>query len=299
MNDTIHPASHLDLALPPVASRRSVAGRTIPTTFEALEETAYDLAVLAGDRIVDTLGRALSVRYKDDRHGIMEPHDAVSNVDEAVEDCLRRRLAARHPDHAVIGEERGRSGPADAEFTWLIDPVDGTTNFVNGVPLFASTVAVLHRGVPVAGATWCATSHALRPGVYHARVGSRAYFDGLPLPFAGREVDGRRRRVSTAPPPVRPREATWDHLHLGTVSLEAALVAAGALASTRTRSVGAWSAAAGVVLAQAAGHEVWTEAAGRWEPFHGFGDEPEAWRQPILFGDSLAVTALRAGALAL
>ncbi len=299
MNQTLSHTTDHEFALPASSSHRSVAGNTIPTTFEALEETAYDLAVLAGDRIVDTLGRSLSVRYRDTRHGIMEPHDAVSDVDETVEDCLRRRLAARHPGHAVIGEVGGRTGSADVEFTWLVDAVDGVTNFVNGLPLYAATVAVLHRGVPVAGATWCSTSHALRPGVYHAHAGSRPRFDGVALPSTEREASGRRRRVSTAPAPVRPREATWDHRHLGAPALEAALVVAGTLASARVPRSHAWQVAGGIVLAQAAGREVWTEVGGRWEPFRDFGATPETWEQPVLFGDSVAVTALRAGALAL
>jgi myo-inositol-1(or 4)-monophosphatase len=178
--------------------------------------------------------------------------------------------------------------------------VDGTTNFVNGLPLYASAVAVLHAGRPVAGAIWCATSHALRPGVYHARSGGPARFDGVALRVdGGREVAGRRRRVSTAPLPVRPREASWDHRHIGSAALESAFVAAAVLASARMPHQRAWDVAAGVVLAEAAGREVWTETAGRWEPFVSFGAKPEDWRQSMLFGDSVAVTALRSSALAL
>jgi fructose-1,6-bisphosphatase/inositol monophosphatase family enzyme len=59
-----------------------------------------------------------------------------------------------------------------------------------------------------------------------------------------------------------------------------------------------WDVAAGVVLTQAAGHEVWTHGRDRWEPFETFGDTPATWAQAMIFGDEDAVTALRVGALA-
>jgi myo-inositol-1(or 4)-monophosphatase len=64
---------------------------------------------------------------------------------------------------------------------WAIDPIDGTTNFVNGFPLFAASIGMLHRGCPVVGAIWCSTSYALRAGVYHARAGGALRFEGEPL----------------------------------------------------------------------------------------------------------------------
>jgi len=297
---SVDPTSPLSEIPAPVV-RRSVAGRTIPGTLELLEETAYDLAVLAGERIIDALGRQVSVRYKDDRRGIMAPHDAVSNVDEEIEALIRRRLAVRHPDHAVLGEEGGLGGAAGATFTWTIDPIDGTTNFVNGLPFYASAIGVLMDGVPVAGAVWCATTHALRPGVYHARSSSELRFEGRVM-SPSRIAVGRERRVSTAPAPHKHREPGWDHRNLGAVALESSLVAAGVLASARAALPHTWDVAPSIVLAQAAGHEVWTQSGQRWEPFHTFGDtaaEVADWAQPMLFGDEEAVTALRVGALAI
>ncbi|MDA1010925.1 MAG: inositol monophosphatase, partial [Chloroflexi bacterium] len=279
-------------------TRRSIAEQRIPSVFEELEETAYDLAVLAGEWLIDALGRQITVRYKDDERGIMAPHDAVSQVDEQVEALIRRRLAARHPDHTVLGEEGGFGGAPASRFTWTIDPVDGTTNFVNGLPLYASAIGVLMDGAPVAGAIWCAASHALRPGVYHAHAGWRLRFDGLELSTGGRTVLGRRRRVSTSPAPYKLREPGWDHRGLGAIALESAFVAAGLLASARSARARSWDVGPGVVLARAAGREVWTRGADRWEPFEAF-DDAAAWSQPMLFGGSDAVTALRVGAIAI
>ena len=284
--------------LPAVVARRSVAGRHIPGLFEMLEETAYDLAVLAGERMIDALGRQVTVRYKDDQRGIMAPYDAVSDVDEEIEALLRRRLVARHPDHAILGEEGGLGGATGSPFLWTIDPIDGTTNFVNGLPFYASAVGVVLEGVPVAGAIWCSTTHALRPGVYHARRGGDLRFEGRTIASGVRKTIGRRRRVSTTPAPHKLREPGWDHRNLGAIALESALVAAGVLAYARGARPRIWDVAPGIVLSQAAGHEVWTQGGDRWEPFSSF-DEPLTWVQPMLFGDSEALTALRVGALAL
>ncbi|MGE3960970.1 MAG: inositol monophosphatase [Dehalococcoidia bacterium] len=285
-------------SLPAAVSRRSVAGLNIPSVIEMLEETAYDLAVLAGEQLIDALGRQVSVRYKDERRGIMAPHDVVSEVDEAIESLLRRRLAARHPEHAVLGEEGGLGGAAGAPFTWTIDPIDGTSNFVNGLPFYASAVGVLLDGVPLAGAIWCSTTHALRPGVYHARHGGAFRFEGRAAASSARHAVGRERRLSTAPAPHKHREPGWDHRNFGAIALESAFVAAGVLASARTHTSRTWDVAPGIVLARAAGHEVWTQGADRWEPFERF-EDPARWQQPLLFADADAVTALRVGALAL
>src|SRR5207302_1509116 len=67
----------------------------------------------------------------------------VSDADRAVEDALRRRRAAARPGHEVVGEEEGRSG--EGEWRWIIDPIDGTKNYVRGVPVFATLIA-LARG---------------------------------------------------------------------------------------------------------------------------------------------------------
>lgn len=283
--------------LPPAVTRRSVSTLGIPSVFEMLEETAYDLAVLAGEHLIDALGHPISVRYKDQRRGIMAPHDVVSDVDEEIESLLRRRLSVRHPDHAVLGEEGGLGGAAGSPFTWTLDPIDGTANFVNGLPFYASAIGVLFHGVPVAGAVWCSATHALRPGVYHAREGGSFRFEGR-VAAGGLRAVGRERLLSTTPAPYKQREPGWDHRNFGAIALESALVAAGVLASARTANSRVWDVAPGVVLTRAAGHEVWTQGAERWEPFEQF-EDPETWAQPLLFADADAVTALRVGALAL
>ena len=74
----------------------------------------------------------------------------VTSVDLAVEDQMRENIAAEHPDHGIIGEERKACAP-DSEFVWVIDPIDCTLPFLAGIPVFGTLLALLHNGAPVLG----------------------------------------------------------------------------------------------------------------------------------------------------
>ncbi len=74
----------------------------------------------------------------------------VTSVDPAVEDQMREIIAAEHPDHGILGEERKAYAP-DSEFVRVIDPIDGTLAFIAGIPVFGTLLALLHNGIPVLG----------------------------------------------------------------------------------------------------------------------------------------------------
>ncbi|MDE2566525.1 MAG: inositol monophosphatase, partial [Burkholderiales bacterium] len=75
------------------------------------------------------------------------PNDYVSEVDRAAEDIIIRTLLEAYPGHAILAEESGREhGARHSEYTWIIDPLDGTTNFLHGFPQFSVSIAVKHRG---------------------------------------------------------------------------------------------------------------------------------------------------------
>jgi len=77
--------------------------------------------------------------------------DPVTLADKGAEAEIRRLIAARFPDHGVIGEEYGEDRP-DAEFVWLLDPIDGTRAFICGLPVWTTLIALRHQGRPVVGA---------------------------------------------------------------------------------------------------------------------------------------------------
>ena len=74
----------------------------------------------------------------------------VTVADRGAEELMRHRIAQKFPTHGIIGEEFGRER-ADAEFVWVLDPIDGTKSFVSGVPLWGTLIALLHQGQPVLG----------------------------------------------------------------------------------------------------------------------------------------------------
>jgi myo-inositol-1(or 4)-monophosphatase len=73
-------------------------------------------------------------------------NDFVSEVDRKAEQEIVQQLSRAFPDHRFLGEEGGGSGPVDAEYQWVIDPLDGTTNFLHGIPHFAVSIACKYRG---------------------------------------------------------------------------------------------------------------------------------------------------------
>lgn len=76
--------------------------------------------------------------------------DPVTEADQAAERALRAAIKARYPDHGIIGEEYGEENP-DAEYVWVLDPIDGTRAFISGLPLWTNLIGLRHKGVPVIG----------------------------------------------------------------------------------------------------------------------------------------------------
>jgi myo-inositol-1(or 4)-monophosphatase len=85
------------------------------------------------------------------RVDVKDDQTPVTDADRGAEELMRRRIHARFPDHGIIAEEFGNER-ADAEYVWVLDPIDGTKSFVTGVPLFGTLIGLLHRGEAVLGA---------------------------------------------------------------------------------------------------------------------------------------------------
>jgi histidinol-phosphatase len=104
---------------------------------------AIQLADAAGEAIRPHFRRPLAVDDKPD----LSP---VTAADRAAEAAMRQLIAARFPAHGILGEEFGREREA-ADFTWVLDPIDGTKSFISGVPLFGTLIALAYRGMPILG----------------------------------------------------------------------------------------------------------------------------------------------------
>jgi histidinol-phosphatase len=101
----------------------------------------------------------------------------VSEADRAAEELIRKRLRAERPDHIVLGEEFGVDGPGGSPWRWVIDPIDGTKNYVRGIPVWATLIALQHDGRTVVGV---ASAPALGRR-WWAAAGEGAFADGEPI----------------------------------------------------------------------------------------------------------------------
>jgi histidinol-phosphatase len=98
----------------------------------------------------------------------------VSEADRAAEELIRGRLRSERPDHVVLGEEFGVDGPEGSPWRWVVDPIDGTKNYVRGIPVWATLVALQHEGRGVVGV---ASAPALGRR-WWAATGEGAFADG-------------------------------------------------------------------------------------------------------------------------
>lgn len=102
----------------------------------------------------------------------------VTEVDRATETALMDLVRAQRPEHSWYGEEHGRGGDDNSEWTWVIDPIDGTSNFIRGVPIWATLIGLVHKEQgPVLGFVSAPAMHARWWGT----IGGDAMFNGHPI----------------------------------------------------------------------------------------------------------------------
>jgi myo-inositol-1(or 4)-monophosphatase len=135
-----------------------------------LERVASDAARAAAEIVTSAYGQPRAVGHKS------SPTDVVTQTDLRAEELLRRLLLAATPHAGIVGEEGGKT-VRGARLQWVIDPLDGTINFLYGVPLFAVSIAAAIDGEIVAGAV----VDVLRGEVFSAHRGGGARCDGPPI----------------------------------------------------------------------------------------------------------------------
>lgn len=107
----------------------------------------HELADAAGRVVIPFYRTALLPDNKADEGASFDP---VTAADKASEEAMRRLIKARYPEHGIIGEEYGNDRP-DAEYVWVLDPIDGTRAFLSGMPTWGILVGLMHRGKAAAG----------------------------------------------------------------------------------------------------------------------------------------------------
>ena len=109
-------------------------------------------------------------------------NDFVTEVDKAAEKAVIETLLATYPDHGILAEESGVSGPQDAEYVWIIDPLDGTTNFIHGFPQYAVSIGLRHKGI----ITQAVVYDPSRNELFTASRGRGAYLNDRRIRVSGR-----------------------------------------------------------------------------------------------------------------
>ncbi|GAB3344334.1 inositol monophosphatase family protein [Bordetella tumulicola] len=187
------------------------------------------------------------------------PRDYVTDVDRAAEESIVETLHAAYPDHAILGEEFGLQGPEQAEFQWIIDPLDGTTNFIHGLPNYAVSIALTQRGQ----VTQAVVYDPSRNELYTASRGSGTFLNDRRV-----RVSGRIRYAEALLGAHWPRSGEGDTnggrfaqmtencsgvRRLGSTVLDLAYVASGRLDGFCGLKLKSWDLAAGSLLVQEAG----------------------------------------------
>jgi histidinol phosphatase-like enzyme (inositol monophosphatase family) len=104
------------------------------------------LATASGETILPFFRTSLSIDNKSNSHDF----DPVTEADRAAEAVMRRLIKANFPQHGIVGEEFGGERE-NAEYVWVLDPIDGTKSFIGGFPIWGTLIALLHKGTPVFG----------------------------------------------------------------------------------------------------------------------------------------------------
>jgi myo-inositol-1(or 4)-monophosphatase len=219
--------------------------------------TAIEAVVRAGDMMMARLGSDVHVAKK----GTI---DLVTEVDVAIETMFREMIAGRFADHAVLGEELGGSATPPAGPCWVFDPIDGTTNFAHGLPIFCSSLALEIDGVAEVGAVYDPN----RKELFTAERGGGAWLNGKPIRVSDAATLVDAMLVTGFPYDVHGRVDEIVGLfaafvgqaravrRLGSAAIDLCYVAAGRLDAFWERDLKPWDIAAGALIVSEAGGRV-------------------------------------------
>ena len=174
---------------------------TNPSELESLMQIAHSLADTARQNTLPLFRTPLEVIAKLD-------DSPVTVADRAAEASMRSVLNAQVPSHGILGEEHGRER-MDAEYLWVLDPIDGTKSFITGSPLWGTLIALLHQGQPVLGLV----DMPVLGERWVAQLGQSARCNGRPVHTSTCQSLDRARIYTTSPDAFKPAEwAVFDAL---------------------------------------------------------------------------------------
>ena len=222
-------------------------------------QTAIDAVRRAGEVQRQAFGGEFAIRKK----GAI---DLVTEVDVAIEREFRAHIAQAWPDHDVLGEEFGASAGAQGRTRpcWIFDPIDGTTNFAHGLPIFCASLALEIDGAMQVGAVY----DPMRDELFTAERGQGAWLNGRPLRVSSTATLGDALLVTGFPYTVQQEGEAILGLfarfvaearavrRLGSAALDVCYVAAGRMDGFWEEGLGPWDIAAAALLVDEAGGRI-------------------------------------------
>lgn len=222
----------------------------------ALLDFARELGREAGRQLLAWHGRAHA--------GVKSDGSVVTEADQAVDSFLSREIRARYPDHGILSEEADTLY-AGQPYTWVIDPLDGTTNFALGVCYWGCSIGIVHRGLPLLGVLVFPNLEA----EYWAIQGGGAYLNGERLGGPARSISEKNAFVALC-------SRSWRHLELpivqkgrllGSAAYDMVAVAQGIAVAFTEVTPHIWDLAAGWLLVKEAGRVIGPLLPGAPDPF--------------------------------
>jgi len=219
--------------------------------------TAIEAVVLAGDLQMERFGGDVQI----DKKGAI---DLVTDVDVAVERRFRALIAERFPDHQILAEELGGAAAPPAGPCWIFDPIDGTSNFAHGLPIFCASLALEIDGIAEVAAVYDPT----RKELFTAERGGGAFLNGRPLRVSSADHLIDAMLLTGFPYDVHTRVEEIVGLfaafiataravrRLGSAALDLCYVAAGRVDGFWETDLKAWDIAGGALIVAEAGGRI-------------------------------------------
>lgn len=187
-----------------------------------------------------------------------EDKSIVTKADKESEEVIKKIILDAFPLHSILGEETGMTGNA-SDYVWYVDPVDGTRNFANGIPLFAASIALVYKGEVVVGVVYNPATRSM----FYAEKGKGAYLNENKIAVSKDDSDHGIFTVSPSKNDEKnlkrgllyffPKNVVRSMRDLGSTALELAYVARGGLEVNVQLGLNTYDFAAGVLLIQEAG----------------------------------------------
>lgn len=232
-------------------------------------EVALEAAKSAGAVIEQYFETSLEKRQKEDT-------SIVTEADSASEKIIIEKLSSSFPHDTIIGEEGGEQG-GDNEYEWFVDPLDGTSNFANALPIFAISIGLMKEGRPVLGVVY----NPVIPSLFYAEEGEGAYWNEKPISVSDQQVGqgvvtlassriAEDKKHSTGLVATLNEQLGASVRVLGCIALDLSYLARGGIEGVINLGTKEWDYTAGAAILLEAGGSITNLQGDAWDPRKGY-----------------------------